>query len=176
MHKLKLTVALPTVQVIAAAMLLRLAGPPDFYVPTTKLICQGLNAPALVTKFFGLVPGLFSLVMDRRILGFGADDLFFLLGVAVTWYFVGRTLDRRFAPKKDRAPALTVSIMVHCFLLALGVLLLCFGLSDFQHPNFDNLGHRPMRAVLVLAWSASLIFFSVRGLVRAIRPATAGPG
>jgi hypothetical protein len=106
--------------------------------------------------------------MGSLVLDFGVEDLLFLLGVIVTWYFVGRTLDRRRVPEDGRHRNLVVSVLAHCFLLATAGLLLLLGLGDFRHFD-DYLTGRPERTILVLAWSASLFAMSGKGLMRVIR-------
>jgi hypothetical protein len=164
MRKLKLAVALPAVQAIVAATLLYMAGPlrgPP--VPTARLICVGLNAPAMFFSFVGV----------DTIFGIDASDLFFLLGIIVVWYFVGRALDRRRVPRTIRESTM-VRAVTHSFLLAMGGLLLYIGLLNFRYPIFENLGRRPERGILTLSWSCCLIFFSGKALLRMIhvRPTT----
>jgi len=159
MRNVKLAVVLPLVQAIAAAALLCMAGPlrgPP--VATARLICVGLNAPALFFSFVGI----------GTVFGIDGSDLSFLVGVIVVWYLVGRTLDRRRVPRTTGDSAM-VPTVGYCFLLALGGLLFYVGLLNFQNPTFDNLGHRPERGILTLLWSCSLIFLSGRALVRMIR-------
>ena len=162
MRKLKLAVALPVVQAILAATLLYVAGPlrgPP--VATARLICMGLNAPAVFFSFLGL----------GTVFGIDGSDLSFLVGVIVVWYLVGRALDRRWVPRTIEESVM-VPAVARGFLLAMGGLLLYIGLFDFQDPTFDNLSHRPERGILTVLWSCSLIFLSGRALVRMIRPTT----
>jgi len=67
------------------------------YVSTPSLLCDGLDAPAAVLRM------LYRMFLERlwpgvdlwNVAGFGIDDLIFLAGVAILWYLVGRSLDRR---------------------------------------------------------------------------------
>ena len=170
MRKLKLAMVLPIILFAVAALLLQFAGPRDFYVSTPRLICWGLNAPALLFRTlnpigwgptFGWLP--------RSVLGFDTDDLFFLAGVIFVWYFVGRAIDRQGGSKPKARPRTATALIVHTLLLAVGGLLFYLGLRDFQDPTFGNLGHRPYRGILTFLWSGNLIFLSGRALVRVTR-------
>jgi hypothetical protein len=106
MPKFRSVIVLPSVQFVLAIVLLQWgfwAGkhPPGkfdtVYVATPGLLCLGLNAPAVVLR---MLAGMFleSLWPGDHlwgIAGFGGEDLSFLAGVAVLWYLVGRSLDRR---------------------------------------------------------------------------------
>jgi len=171
MRSMKLAVVLPTFQFMVAAILLlpqyRTAA--TFHVTTDRLICLGLNAPALFFRLLdpiGWGPAFWGL--PRSILGYDTDDCFFLMGVIVVWYLVGRALDHRRTSEVARRPRLVVVLTAYPFLLALGGLLFVLGVAGFQEPQFSNFGHRPEREILTLMWSVSLIFFSVRGIVKAI--------
>lgn len=178
MRKLKLAVLLPTIQCIIAAILLQCkyrAPVPrgsELYVPTVWLICRGLNAPALL--FWVLAHYLFSwetmstwVSRSRSIFGFYADDIFFLVGVIVVWYFVGLAMDRR---RTESTVGKGVTTIVCSLLLALGVLLFALGLHDLGPGRPENIDP-PVGAFLTLMWSISLIFLSGRGIVRVIRRA-----
>jgi len=100
LHKLRWTWALPITQSLVAASLLQwgysVPAPrgSELYVPTARLICRGLNAPALIFRMFD--PIRYGPEFDwipRSTLGFDSDDLFFLVGVIVVWYIAGRSLD-----------------------------------------------------------------------------------
>ena len=86
---------------------------------------------------------------------------------------VGRALDqwRGSQPAVERRGAM--SLIACSLLLALGGLLLLLGLDYLRNPRF-NTPNYPVVAVPMLMWSASLIFLSGRGLVRAIRHAFRG--
>jgi hypothetical protein len=175
MHKLRLALVLPVIQFAIAAILLQWAyrAPiprgSEAYVPTVRLVCRGLNAPALLFRMldpFRLGPPFDS--GPRSMLGFDRDDLFFLVGVIVAWYLVGRALDHRRSSSIAARKRIANALIAYPLLLALGVLLLFLGMHDVQNPGYENLDP-PFGAWLTLMWSASLIFLSGRGLVRAIR-------
>jgi len=172
MRKLRLALVLPITQFVIATILLKWGDrtvPPGkvMYVHTARLICWGLNAPALLFRFLNPIGwGPMWDGLPRSILGFDTDDLFFLLGVIVVWYFVGRALDRRPASEKV-APrgTVTVATLMVCFVvLALGGLLSFAGVHDLVHPSSNNPYHS-VRGLLTLIWSVSLIFLSVRWLL-----------
>jgi hypothetical protein len=168
MRKLRFAALLPVLQVTLAAILLQWAGPPDSYWSEPMLICRGLNAPALLFMAPTMWPPISELARGR-VLGISISDIFFLVGVLVVWYLVGRALDRRLDSQRRDGPGPLTALIAHLMTLAVGGILLYVALHDFQYPNFDNLGHRPERAILTLAWSISLILISVRGLLRVIR-------
>jgi hypothetical protein len=168
--KLKLALTLPAAQLAIATILLWWpAGHVRSPDPTTAvLICWGLNAPALFFRVLGKWGPMFDLT-GGAILGVGLGDFFFLLGVVVVWYLVGRTLDQRrtseVAPKRHRPAA---AILGYGFLLTLGGYLFFVGLHDFHDLNYISLRHPPALGLGSLAWSVSLILISGRGIVNAV--------
>jgi hypothetical protein len=153
---------LPIIQLAVAAILLR---------SEYGQIGYGLNAPALLFKFldpngwgptFGRLP--------QSILGFHTDDCFFLIGVIVVWYFVGRVLDGQRISKTSRVRGGATVLIVLFLLLALGVLIFPFALLDLLGPeHFRNVGHLHESGLLALIWSISLICASIRGFLMAMR-------
>jgi len=173
-HELRFAVVLPAVQVVVAAILLHSAGAPNpgRLLPHALLICHGLNAPALLSR----IPGRFgplSWVMGSIVMDFGMEDLLFLLGIIVTWYFVGRAMDRYRTPNGTKGSGRILTTLAHIFLLAVAGLMLVFGLHDFGDSSLYLFG-RLERGVLALAWSAALFFVSVRALTRVIRSSVCG--
>ena len=170
MRKLRLALVLPITQFIVATILLHWGVRVEFYAPTPRLICWGLNAPALL--FTSLDPGRWGPTFawwPGSIIGVDMDDVFFLAGVIVVWYVVGRALDqRRTSVSAARRLGMVTTLIVQVLLLALGALLLVGGLWDLRHWQFGVVGQPPWRAVITLMWSAGLILLSGRGLVRAI--------
>ncbi len=172
MLKLRLAIVLPIIQFVFAVILLQLEyqATVPMYVPTARLICRGLNAPAAL--FNALDPiewGMAPSWLPHSVFGFDTGDLFFLAGVIVVWYLVGRALDQRRAFKAAGRRQVVTAWIVYPLLLTLGGFLLFAGLQDFRLPQFSNLGYRPERAILTLIWAAGLIFVSGRGLAGAIR-------
>ena len=169
MHNFKLAVTLPGIQFALAAVLLHLAGPHRYPVPTSRLICAGLNAPA---QLFAAIPELTRIStawLPGLVYGFEISDLFFLVGVLFVWYLVGQAIDSRNVPKPEATSGMATALVAHVLLLAVGGLLLYIGLFDFREPTFGNLAHRPYRGILTLLWAGSLLFISSRGLLRVRR-------
>ena len=171
MPKLKFATVLPISQFVIAVILLQLGDPRLSYVHTARLVCWGLNAPAMVSRGLGLLCGRWGLpCLTGPIAGFYTDDLFFLAGVVVVWYLVGRALDQRRTSQTVREVGRAMTLIACSLLLALGGLLLLLGLDYLRNPRFNSPNY-PVVAVPMLMWSPSLIFLSGRGLVRAIRHA-----
>jgi hypothetical protein len=178
MHKVRLAVVLPVIQFSVATTLLqwgyRAPAPNglDDYVPAVHRICWGLNAPTLP---FGVLDTVLwrywpaSGWQGWSVLHLYPGDVFFLAGVVVVWYLVGRGLDRRRfseTPPKHRA---AVAVAGNLLLLALGGLLFFKGLADLAQQRLGYLEH--VGGLLTLAWSVSLIFLSGRGLAVTVRRA-----
>jgi hypothetical protein len=169
--RLKLAVLLPITQLAIAASLLqwsyRIPHPQgvELYSPTPWLICFGLNAPALI--FRAVSPAMWGEEyrwFPASIAGFYSDEFFFLVGVILVWYLVGRTLDRRSSPRENTNPTFTTAIGA-TLLLALGGILFTSALHLFMFPGNDNPYH-PVRTCLTFAWAVVIIFVSGRRLVR----------
>jgi hypothetical protein len=181
-HKPKLALVLPIVQFAIAAPLLYLAGANRSPVPTTRLVCSGLNAPAvLFAKLIAAagvalkwLPGLVYLPgLDYDV---EISDIFILVGVILVWFLVGRSIDRQRGPNPEVKSRTATALLWYTFLFATGGLLFFVGLLDFQQPNFDNLSHRLYRGILTLLWAVSLIFIASKGLTRTIRSRNTGSG
>jgi hypothetical protein len=99
------------------------------------------------------------------IAGLYMDDLFFLTGVGVLWYLVGRSLDRRPARPAFKAPTAT-GLIARLLMLAVAGYLLVLGLGWARNPHFDN---PSLVVVPMLTWSLILMFLSARWLVTAFR-------
>jgi hypothetical protein len=107
---------------------------------------------------------------------------FFLIGVGLVWYLVGRALDWRGA-KPAIEPRLITVLAAQSLVLVAGVLLLSIAWRDVSYPETTISGAfldvvQSVRATpalgligtsLTLAWSFALIFFSGRSLARMIR-------
>src|SRR5262249_129897 len=94
-------------------------------VPTVRLVCMGLNAPALFFK--GLDPLLWSEAWDwgwpRSVLGFDTGDLFFLFGVAVVWTLCGFALDHRSRVRAPKSPTKAIAAIGYAILGGIGAIL-----------------------------------------------------
>jgi hypothetical protein len=167
-RKLRLAVALPTIQFVFAVITLQQPSS-GFYVSTSRLVCWGLSAPALLFRVQASW-GPLSTLVPASMFGIPTSDLFFLVGVIVVWYLVGRAVDRRLWPKPARTTP-TITVVVRCFLVAVGGLLSYAALEDFHDPTLSNIGRRPERGILTLAWGAGLVIFAGRGIVMTIRSA-----
>jgi hypothetical protein len=109
--------------------------------------------------------------VDRRppsILGFGAGDLFFLAGVVLLWYLVGRALDRRKSPPQGRMKI--SQMLLNLFVIVWGVCLFFFGLPAFQSPwRYSNRVGNLAGGILFSIWLLVLILVAGANLVNRIR-------
>jgi hypothetical protein len=178
-RELKLSLVLPVVQVAIAAALLEWAYRATYprgvelYVPTGRLICLGLNAPARLFRFadptqWESTPAW----VPRSLFGFSTDDLFLLAGVAVVWFLVGLALDHRHDLDTMGGRKKALGLVVSPLLLALGGLLFYGALRELG-PNNNNV-NAPIGGILTLMWALSLIFFPGKWLVNAIFRADRG--
>jgi hypothetical protein len=168
MRKLRLAFLLPTIQVLFAASLLQWAQRRpvprggELYVPTARLICFGLNAPALIFRFLNPIRWGSSFAwVPRATLGFDTDDIFFLVGVIVVWYLTGRALDQRQQPWRTAEGNRTSvrKILLYSILLAAGGALLVLGLQELGAHRANNPASS-VEGILTLTWSIALIFSS----------------
>jgi hypothetical protein len=172
MQKLRLALVLPIAQVVVAAILLQWGNPHvSMYVPTPRLICWGLTAPAMLFRGLGLLLGSCEPAFPWRsqsVFGFYIDDIFFMAGVIVVWYFVGRALDQR-RTRQATGECGTLTALTACTLqLVLWGLLFILGLDYLRNPPFNNPDY-PVVAIPILMWSVGLIFLSGRRFVGAVR-------
>jgi hypothetical protein len=182
MRSVRLALVLPAIQLVVATVLLRSGHePPAYfdtpYVPTPRLICWGLNAPALLFRGVDVLIDRWDSAPDwgtQPVFGFYRDDLFFLLGVIVVWYLVGRALDRRRISKPAVSRRLVTVLPGHLVLLATGCLLFYMGVGGLTISRYNNPNY-PLCGVLYLIWSVILVLLSGRGLVQTLRRGAAGP-
>ena len=118
--------ALPIIQLLVALMLMAFSTKEhaprndDLWIPSSWLICRGLNAPAMLLPV--LNPRALNPAWDwvpRSILGVDTNEFLFLSGVFLAWYFVGRGVDQHWRSKKATYNIKT-AFLVHTPLLALG--------------------------------------------------------
>lgn len=183
MSKFKLTfqLLLPVAQSLLAMALLELgardSGPAliDFpYAATPTLICKGINAPAAL---FSL--GAYLLPLERldrapiSIFGLGAHELFFLLGVILLWFFVGRAIDHSMLRQGSVGPKRRGWIsrsLIDVALMLLANLLLLVGVAPIlDRRGFTNPTGAVTAAFLWLAWFLVLFFVPGIDLVRGFR-------
>ena len=157
---------LPVIQVLTALVVM--CGGHDSiaaYVPTTQLVCWGLNAPALLLRAqAGWGP--LSLLLPGTVLGVDISDLLFLMGVGAVWYFVGLAIDYR--QSTGGLSDSRILSVIYPLLFALGALLFVFGLTCWTQPRYNNPNY-PILAILVWSWSATLVFVSAKTFVRVMR-------
>jgi hypothetical protein len=178
MRKIKLAIVLPVFQLLLAAGLLeaayvgRPAFPPhgdELYVPTLRLICLGINAPAWVLTI--LLSGL--PLRNVELFGLYTSDFEFLAFVAVVWFFVGKALDARATPRRPKPPRTPGRIVSRASLVVLGLVLFVMALSSLRSPaRYNNVSGNILEGILSLSWSLLLIVFSGRQLWRS--PSVAG--
>jgi hypothetical protein len=174
MRKLRLAVILPVGQVIIALALFewgeRQWVGKGLFVPTGRLLCFALNAPALLfLKLLDLFPDWNA----PRICGFYFDEIFFLPGVAVLWYLIGRALDRRRTPHTQPQGRRTIpKALFNLFLVVYGIyFFFTESVTWFWHRNLLIFGGaHTYDAALYWAWSLVLTLVGVVNFVKAIRP------
>jgi hypothetical protein len=110
--------------------------------------------------------------LGASVAGLYIDDLYFLTGVGVLWYLVGRSLDRRRARPAFKAPTAT-GLIARLLMLAVAGYLLVLGLGWAWNPHFDN---PSLVVVPMLTWSLILMFLAARWLVTAFRSVYRAPG
>ena len=164
----QLRFVLPTLQLLAAIALLqsgyRATGPRGLdtaYAPTSLFVCFGINAPAIPFKALAL---LFPERTDQPapiFFGFSPADGFFLAGVVVVWFLVGRALDRRKSSKIAAVQAPSGAIALRLFLLLpviWGCALLHMGVRVLHSPGrWNNYLGNVVEGTLFIAWSLLLI-------------------
>jgi hypothetical protein len=179
MWKLKSKLALPIAQLMIAGALLRrgyVAYLPKsfdtFYVPTGRLICDGINAPArLLTNFVeGLLPGQWRWSFT----GSRGEIFLFFVFIAVLWYLVGAELDLHSQPKAGKEHrATSAGLFFNSFLALLGILLAVSSVINFGHVRdlgrWNNFVGNIVEGVLYWVWSLVLVMFSGVNLVNGFR-------
>lgn len=94
MRRLRLAIVLPIAQVLIAGALFAWGHQQwhtgGLFVPPARLFCFALNAPAV---FFWMLLDLFPGGNAPDIFGLYFDEVVVLVGVAITWFSVGRDLD-----------------------------------------------------------------------------------
>ena len=150
----------------------------EYFSPPARLLRLGLDAPArpalmfdpdtLAAIFSSSAPeGPFFPWLPRTILGFYMADYLFLIGTAITWYFVGRAVDRRIGGVRGDGSNRTLALG-YLFLFALGVLLFAVGFHDLG-PNRAESTIPPVGAIFSLIWAVVLVFIPIRGTIRVVQ-------
>jgi hypothetical protein len=137
------------------------------YVSTPALICDGVNAPA---RFLAAMSFFFDRVdhAPPTIFGLGLDYVFFLIGIVVLWFLVGRAVDNR---QSSRGPGLAWTsaklVLVGGPLALMGSLYFYLSLQGFLGPRrWNNPIGDVLHNVLVLLWSLVLLGVPALKLVR----------
>jgi hypothetical protein len=183
-NKLRLAIVLPSVQLLLALILLRVASHPTLprgwdtpYTSATILFCAGINAPAFPLISLGLLlPKEWQM---STLLGFDAEQAFFLIGVALVWWWAGQTLDtwraRKASAERRTTPA---GVFLKVLQLAWGLLLLTIAVGMVFLEARMRLGNSIVAyavcCLLFFAWAAVLIVgsvftFMIRSTLSAVR-------
>lgn len=139
-----------------------------FYWPTPALLCYGINAPAVLTK---LVVFPFTRTNEARfvpsVFGYNPEELAFFAGVIVTWFLIGRAIERRLAGGIQTQNRNTALQLLRDFLLtSLGVALFLESLQGFRAPwRWNNRLGNTLESTLFLLWSVVLISIPITQFV-----------
>lgn len=178
LRKLKLSMVLPTLQVLLAVALwewgrrtLTSRALDTPYWPTSALICYGINAPAV---FFKLL--IFPFTRGNQssagsISGYGLEEIFFFLGVGILWFCVGRSIDMQALEKTPSKKLLTKGrVLADLLLMSIGVALFAEGFHGLRTPwKWNNYWGNAAESVLFLAWSFVLVVLPGQKLIKGIR-------
>jgi hypothetical protein len=184
----KMSILLPVAQLTLAITLLVWArhqpvhmGTPDdaYYTPTVELLCYGINAP--VAHLSWRIDQVLSDMVGRmqwRVAGFYSNVWFFLMGVVVLWYLVGKKIDGlRSLFSKTREGKPLWRILWNLFAALLGInlfIVLCLHNVVFTDPRNGTGGGSNflgslIEQILWLIWSFVLIVVPAKTLVAVVR-------
>jgi hypothetical protein len=182
MRLLRAKLVFPVLQLVIAMTLLHIGNhthqPPGLdtpYAPTSILVCNGINAPAVqLSNFRIFVPANWIGNPEWSIFGADFHTLFFLICVAFFWYLVGCELDWRRSPEVATQKGITVTkSIVTSFLFLLGVLLSLNSMKNFGHlqdlGRDNNVVGNLVAGALFWTWSLLLISICGYGLANEIR-------
>lgn len=176
----RLAFVLPVAQVVTATLLLdwghrlRLGlgpHPAVFYTPTVTQICYGISAPAVLLRLGSL---LLRLNQTPPSIGhFGMDDLLFLVGVALVWYFVGRDLDSR--KRQEPPPGISASgLATNVLLIVVGAALFCLSVGGMVVNSTENMKGQVVEVVFFIGWALVLMISSAVRIAIGFRERTHG--
>ena len=180
--RVRLSLLLPPAQLALAVAMWEWARrtpvPEGLYSPTVDLVSKGINGPALLCKILTL-PFQQTPNWPPSILGLTADEFLFFVGVVITWYLVGRALDRYVHSKGSGLTRLTAGQATTSLLsMLLGIFMFLGTLTCFSNPDQQNnpIGYSAL-GVLLLVWSVFLVGvptlrFAKRILGRATTPSS----
>lgn len=144
----------------------------DECVIMTDAILRGINAPAIFFELLALSVGL----RDHPVFGVAIENLFYLVGVFVLWYFVGKTLDHRISPSSSKIRGTSPGRpWINLSLIGLGALLLSGSVQSyraFAHYNYQRGWF--ISVAIGLIWGLVLVIFPGLSLTRWIRRGTTG--
>lgn len=182
MRQLRFAFLLPIAQLVVALLLLQWGhrilpprGLDTIYLPTPRLVCIGINGPAVLFRIGDfLTPQAWKYL---QVGGFSPDELWFLLGVLVIWFLIGHALDAR-GLRGASTPRIGIGTLITCIaMLIVAALLLFLGLKHI-HPYEWNNPASPVVGIFFIVWSLALGLLSGRKLTRFIKVkrASTGPG
>jgi hypothetical protein len=132
-------------------------------------VLSGINAPAISLQILALSIGL----RGHPVFGVPIENLFYLIGVFVLWFFLGKALDHHTLPTNSNVRGIsTVWICLNFSLVGLGALLL-FG-SVSSYPAFAHTHHFcwscwAFSVAIGVAWGLGLVTLPGVDLVRGFR-------
>jgi hypothetical protein len=140
------------------------------YAATPTLICGGINAPARLLA----ATSVFFYRVDHApptIVGFTLDSVFFMIGLLILWYLVGRAFDNRELSPNPRAAWTTTKLfLVGGPLVLLGSLFFYDSLQGFLIPErWNNRIGNIAQSVFVLIWSLVLLGLPALKLAQRLR-------
>jgi len=175
MPKLTATFLLPLAQILLAATLLawgHSARDPmrldTMYVPTATLVCYGINAPImLVRPIIGLVTRTPAGHAPISILGFGLDEIVFLIAVVPLWYFAARQFaefrERKMGRPRARNAVTSLWPVIN---MVVGASLFLLGIASMRTlGRWNNPTGNMAESALFILWAFVLLFLAGSGLI-----------
>jgi len=170
MRKLRLSLLLPSVQLVIAVVMwesdgrLRLARFTPGRLGAGPLISYGINAPAVFMKLvvFPLTRG-YPTLPQVSLFGYGLEEISFFVGVAILWFFVGWWLDRlrRREGQSEAVISLRKATLAGFFVVlstSIGLGLLVEGVRGLQVPfKWGDYWGTIVESCLFLVWSSVLL-------------------
>lgn len=130
---------------------------------TPTLVCIGINGPAVLFKVGDLLTPQAWKYMAVR--GFSSDEFWFLAGVLVIWFLIGRALDAHRLRGASTPRVRMGSVIASIATMTVAALLLFLGLKHL-HPYEWNNPASPVVGILFIVWSLTIGFLSGRKLTR----------
>jgi len=185
LRKLRFSIILPPIQFLLAVAMFEWArrvpvprGVDTLYFPTATMVCYGINAPAIFLKLlaFPFTRGAKSWPLPS-IFGYGPEELAFLVGVVILWFFVGKELDRQRLGEMASENRITPRrVLLDLLLMVFGIALFAEGLHGLHTPGkWGNYFGNIAESILFLVWSFVLIFLPGWKLIKRTRLKACGP-